>query len=110
MSGHPPAALPALVYWEDPVQTGAVFGGVLVGLVSLTSCSLITVLSYSCLSLLLGVLGVRLYSFVMVKAGKAEAGSDPLAKVVFTDRPFGWPKAKNVKECSLHMGCPVYIL
>jgi len=81
MSGHPPAALPALVYWEDPVQTGAVFGGVLVGLVSLTSCSLITVLSYSCLSLLLGVLGVRLYSFVMVKAGKAEAGSDPLAKV-----------------------------
>ena len=33
------ASLPALVYWEDPVQTGAVFGSVLVGLVSLASCS-----------------------------------------------------------------------
>jgi len=75
------ASLPALVYWEDPVQTGAVFGSVLVGLVSLASCSLITVASYSCLALLTGVLLVKLYSFVMVKAGKAEAGSDPLAKV-----------------------------
>merc|ERR1719204_2206779 len=65
------ASLPALVYWEDPVQTGAVFGSVLVGLVSL----------YSCLALLTGVLLIKLYSFVMVKAGKAEAGSDPLAKV-----------------------------
>jgi len=75
------ASLPALVYWEDPVQTGAVFGSVLVGLVSLASCSLITVASYSCLALLTGVLLIKLYSFVMVKAGKAEAGSDPLAKV-----------------------------
>merc|ERR1712083_716956 len=74
-------AMPALVYWEDPVLTGAVFGSVLVGLVSLASCSLITVASYSCLALLSGVLLVKLYSFVMVKAGKAEAGSDPLAKV-----------------------------
>ena len=47
----------------------------------LASCSLITVASYSCLALLSGVLLVKLYSFVMVKAGKAEAGSDPLAKV-----------------------------
>ena len=74
-------ALPALVYWEDPVTSGAVFGTVLVALVSLASCSLITVASYTCLSLLAAVLAVKLYSFVMVKAGKAEAGSDPLAKV-----------------------------
>jgi len=78
-----------MVYWEDPVQTGAVFGAVLVGLVSLASCSLITVCSYSCLTLLLLVLGVKLYSFVMVKAGKAEAGSDPLAKVA--DLPLSVP-------------------
>jgi hypothetical protein len=76
-------ALPALFYWEDPIQTGGLFGTVLVSLVSLASCSLITVLSYTALSLLSLVLLVKLYSFVMVKAGKAEAGSDPLAKVVF---------------------------
>lgn len=74
-------AVPALVYWEDPVTSGAVFGTVLVALVSLASCSLITVASYTCLTLLTAVLAVKLYSFVMVKAGKAEAGSDPLAKV-----------------------------
>merc|ERR1712180_34927 len=39
------------------------------------------VLSYSCLTLLAGVVLVKLYSFIMVKAGKAEAGSDPLAVV-----------------------------
>jgi len=74
-------SLPTLVYWEDPVQTGAIFGSVLIALVSLTSCSLITVLSYSCICLLSLVILVKIYSFVMVKAGKAESGSDPLAKV-----------------------------
>lgn len=74
-------SLPSLVYWEDPVQSGAVFGSILIGLVSLASCSLITVLSYSCLCLLSLVVLVKFYSFVMVKAGKAEAGSDPLAMV-----------------------------
>jgi len=74
-------SLPSLVYWEDPIQSGAIFGSVLIGLVSLASCSLITVLSYSCLCLLTLVILVKVYSFIMVKAGKAEAGSDPLAKV-----------------------------
>ena len=94
-------AVPALVYWEDPVQTGAVFGSVLVGLVSLASCSLITVVSYTCLALLTGVLLVKLYSFVMVKAGKAEAGSDPLAKVSFLDscnvHTFSWLNLLNLR-------------
>jgi len=74
-------SLPSLVYWEDPVQSGAVFGSILIGLISLASCSLITVLSYSCLCLLALVVLVKFYSFIMVKAGKAEAGSDPLAMV-----------------------------
>ena len=95
-------AVPALVYWEDPVQTGAVFGSVLVGLVSLASCSLITVASYSCLALLTGVLLVKLYSFVMVKAGKAEAGSDPLAKVSFLHLVFRWLVGHNFRgRCTI---------
>jgi len=74
-------ALPNILYWEDPVQSGAVFGTVLVTLVSLCYYSLITVVSYTCLTLLMVVLAVKLYSYVMVMLKKAEPGSDPLAMV-----------------------------
>jgi len=73
--------LPSVVYWEDPIQSGAIFGSVLVVLLSLASYSLITVVSYTSLALLLAVAGVKLYSYVMVMMKKAEPGSDPLAKV-----------------------------
>ena len=74
-------AVPAIVYWEDPVVSGGVFGAVLVVLLALSSYSLITVVSYTCLTLLMVVLGVKVYSYVMVMMKKAEPGSDPLAKV-----------------------------
>lgn len=75
-------AVPSMLYWEDPVQTGPVFGTVLVALVSLCYYSLITVLSYTFLSILVFVLLVKLYSYLMVMLKKAEPGSDPLAAVV----------------------------
>merc|ERR1712110_345105 len=56
-------------------------GTVLVVLLSLASYSLITVVSYTCLTLLMVVLGVKVYSYVMAMMKKAEPGSDPLAKV-----------------------------
>merc|ERR1719431_1596263 len=68
-------ALPNILYWEDPVQSGAVFGTVLVTLVSLCYYSLITVASYTCLTLLMVVLAVKLYSYVMVMLKKADLGS-----------------------------------
>jgi hypothetical protein len=71
----------ALVYWQDPIQTGAIFGCVLVALTSLTYCSLLSVVAYSALALLTAVVGIKLYSFVMIKTGKAQPGSDPLAEV-----------------------------
>lgn len=71
----------SLVYWEDPIATGAVFGPVLVSLVALCYNSLLSVVSYSALALLLLVILVKLYSYIMVMLKKAEAGSDPLAKV-----------------------------
>ena len=74
-------AVPAIVYWEEPIVSGVVFGAVLVVLLSLASYSLITVASYTCLTLLMVVVGVKLYSYVMVMMKKAEPGSDPLAKV-----------------------------
>merc|ERR1719210_1687663 len=62
-------------------MSGAVFGSVMLVLLSLASYSLITVSSYTCLTLLMLVLAVKLYSYGMVMLKKAEPGSDPLAKV-----------------------------
>merc|ERR1711892_1164277 len=50
-------------------------------LVALCYNSLLSVVSYSALATLLLVIMVKLYSYVMVMLKKAEAGSDPLAKV-----------------------------
>ncbi|XP_023347381.1 reticulon-1-A [Eurytemora carolleeae] len=74
-------SLCSLVYWENPILSGAVFGSVLVSLISLCYYSLIYVVSNLCLLLLLGVGAVKLYTKGMVMLGKAEQGSDPLSAV-----------------------------
>lgn len=74
-------SLCSLVHWEDPIASGAVFGSVLVTLLSICYYSLISVCAYTSLSVLMLVLAVKLYSYVMVMLKKAEPGSDPLAKV-----------------------------
>jgi len=71
-------SIASVVYWEDPVLSGALFGSVLVTLVSLSYYSLITVLSYLALTLLALVILVKIYSYVMVMLKKAEPGCDPL--------------------------------
>ena len=92
-------AVPAIVYWEDPIMSGTVFGSVLVVLLSLASYSLITVTSYTCLALLLGVLGVKLYSYAMVMMKKAEPGSDPLAKVSAMQVTIPAETISNMSPC-----------
>lgn len=74
-------SLCALVHWEDPISSGAVFGSVLVALVSICYYSLISVIAYLSLGLLSIVLGVKLYSYVMVMMKKAEPGSNPLSRI-----------------------------
>lgn len=71
----------SLVHWEDPISSGAVFGSVLVALVSICYYSLISVVAYLSLGLLSIVLGVKLYSYVMVMMKKAEPGSNPLSRI-----------------------------
>jgi len=92
-------ALPNILYWEDPVQSGAVFGTVLVTLVSLCYYSLITVASYTCLTLLMVVLAVKLYSYVMVMLKKAEPGSDPLAMVAAMPVTVPADTISNMSPC-----------
>merc|ERR1719209_2688242 len=61
--------------------TGPIFGSVLVVLVSLASCSLLSVASYTALLLLTAVAVAKVAAFVMVKAGKVEEGFDPHPQV-----------------------------
>jgi len=91
--------LPNILYWEDPVQSGAVFGTVLVTLVSLCYYSLITVASYTCLTVLMLVLAVKLYSYVMVMLKKAEPGSDPLAMVAAMPVTVPADTISNMSPC-----------
>eukprot|EP00088_Acartia_fossae_P004003 TRINITY_DN11716_c0_g2_i1.p1 TRINITY_DN11716_c0_g2~~TRINITY_DN11716_c0_g2_i1.p1 ORF type:complete len:198 (+),score=76.29 TRINITY_DN11716_c0_g2_i1:37-630(+) len=74
-------SLPSVVYWENPILSGVVFGSVLVTLLSLCYYSLIYVVANVSLLVLLGVCAVKAYSKVMIMLGKAEPGSDPLEQV-----------------------------
>jgi len=60
---------------------------------------LITVVSYSCLTALLAVLGVKLYSYVMVMMKKAEPGSDPLAMIAAMPVTVPTETITNMSPC-----------
>jgi len=62
----------SLVYWENPIVSGVVFGSVLATLISLNYYSLIYVTSNLTLLMLLAVLGMKLYTKVVVMLGKNE--------------------------------------
>jgi len=62
----------SLVYWENPIMSGVVFGSVLASLISLSYYSLIYVCSNLALLMLLAVLGMKLYTKVVVMLGKNE--------------------------------------
>jgi len=66
--------------WEDPIQSGIIFGSVLVTLISICYYSLITVVAYCSLTALLAVVSLKVYTYVMVTFLKKET-ANPLAKV-----------------------------
>jgi len=65
-------AMCSLVYWENPIVSGVLFGSVLATLISLNYYSLIYVCSNLALLMLLAVLGMKLYTKVVVMLGKNE--------------------------------------
>lgn len=70
--------------WEDPIYSGVVFGTVLITLVSICYYSLISVLAYVSLSVLLAVIGIKVYTYVMVTFLKKET-TNPIAKFAGCD-------------------------
>lgn len=63
-----------LLYWRDVRASGLVFGCSLFLLLSLLSCSIISVLSYSALALLSVTLSFRTYRGVLQAVQKSDEG------------------------------------
>lgn len=65
--------------WDNPINSGIVFGSVLVTLISICYYSLISVVAYASLTTLLAVLSLKIYTYVMVTFLKKES-TNPIAK------------------------------
>jgi len=64
----------SLVYWRDVKKSGAVFGVLMVTLISLKCYSLISVVSYLCLFTLAGTISFRIYKNIMQAVQKTSDG------------------------------------
>ncbi|OCT81704.1 hypothetical protein XELAEV_18024212mg [Xenopus laevis] len=67
-------AVQDLLYWRDVKQSGMVFGGTMVLLLSLAAFSIISVISYLVLSLLSVTISFRVYKSVLQAVQKTEEG------------------------------------
>jgi len=66
-------------HWENPIQTGVIFGSVLSTLVAICYYSLISVAAYGALAVLFAVFAMKLYVYVMVTFLKKET-PNPIAQ------------------------------
>merc|ERR1711962_181751 len=66
--------------WEDPIYSGVVFGSVFSTLVAICYYSLISVFAYASLTILCAVIGIQIYTYVMVTFLKKET-TNPIAKI-----------------------------
>ncbi|XP_017316703.1 reticulon-4b isoform X3 [Ictalurus punctatus] len=69
-----PSALVELLYWRDVKNSGIVFGASLLLLLSLSVCSIISVLSYVALALLSVTISFRIYKGVLQAIQKSDEG------------------------------------
>ena len=66
-----------LVYWRNPLETGVVFGSVLVLLVSVKYVSLISVVGNLLLALVTSTVAFRIYKSVLTAVNKSQDKSHP---------------------------------
>uniref|UniRef100_A0A673LEF7 Reticulon n=1 Tax=Sinocyclocheilus rhinocerous TaxID=307959 RepID=A0A673LEF7_9TELE len=79
-----------LLYWRDLQRTGVVFGASLFLLLSLSVCSIISVISYVALALLSVTISFRIYKGILQAVQKSEDG-----------HPFKISSAINTQSSSL---------
>uniref|UniRef100_A0A8C1QFH7 Reticulon n=2 Tax=Cyprinus carpio TaxID=7962 RepID=A0A8C1QFH7_CYPCA len=75
-----------LLYWRDLQRTGVVFGASLFLLLSLSVCSIISVISYVALALLSVTISFRIYKGILQAVQKSEDGH-PFK--MYLDKDFG---------------------
>ena len=66
--------------WVYPIDSGIIFGSVLVTHVSIRYFSLLSVMAYVALTALLAIVGLKIYTYVMLNLLKKEA-FNPLPKI-----------------------------
>jgi reticulon-1 len=96
-----------LIYWRDVKKTGAVFGSLLVVLLSLTYFSLISVTAYLLLAVMTGTLSYRIYKNVLQAVQKSNEGH-PFKTFLEMDLVVPQDKVKDVVEVVVkHTNCTV---
>jgi len=74
-----------LVYWRNPLETGVVFGSVLVLLVSVKYVSLISVVGNLLLALVTSTVAFRIYKSVLTAINKSQDKSHPFQRYLDAD-------------------------
>lgn len=85
-----------LIYWADPLESGTVFGSVLVLLVAVRYLSLISVLGNLCLALVTSTVAFRIYRSVLFALNKVPDASHPFQKYLDTDITISQAKVQEV--------------
>merc|ERR1739844_91799 len=92
--------------WEDPIQSGIIFGSVFVSLISICYYSLISVCAYLSLTALLAVLSLKVYTYVMVTFLKKEVSCNPLAAIGELDLEIPEEKVSSIaNNASTKLNC-----
>ncbi|XP_015436450.1 PREDICTED: reticulon-1-A isoform X5 [Dufourea novaeangliae] len=92
--------LAALIYWRDPKESGAVFGGILSVLLSLAYFSLISVLAYLSLLVLTGTIAFRIYKTVLQAVQKTSDGH-PFKDILELDLTVPAEKVHEVADVAV---------
>ncbi|XP_075226044.1 reticulon isoform X3 [Lycorma delicatula] len=90
----------ALVYWRDPKKSGAVFGTILVVLLSLTYFSLISVVAYLSLMVLTGTFSFRIYKTVLQAIQKTSDGH-PFKEYLDAELSLPQEKVREVTDTAV---------
>ncbi|XP_015436449.1 PREDICTED: reticulon-1-A isoform X4 [Dufourea novaeangliae] len=90
----------ALIYWRDPKESGAVFGGILSVLLSLAYFSLISVLAYLSLLVLTGTIAFRIYKTVLQAVQKTSDGH-PFKDILELDLTVPAEKVHEVADVAV---------
>lgn len=99
--------LESLIYWRDPKKSGAVFGGILVILLSLAYFSLISVVAYLSLLALAGTISFRIYKNVLQAVQKTSDGH-PFKEQLEADITLPQDKVREITDIAVtHLNAAV---